>query len=108
MNRISPFRLLALLLCLTVVHGRLCATPCTDEPYGRAGDSTALHYFGETLVTVGGGPHTPFWLGANRDGRGAVDGHGPQLHVGLSRPTAAAYADFRPHWGGTVEVAVGS
>ena len=66
MHRISPFRLLALLLCLTVVHGRLCASPCADEPYGRSDDSAALHYFGETLVTVGGGSHSPFWLGANR------------------------------------------
>lgn len=100
---------LVLLFCLALCPARTAAAAEQDaDSLTTPTNSSSLHYFGETLLTVGSGAHTPFWLGAGRDGLAAVDGHAPVFRAGLSRPTAVAYPDFKPRWGFCVETALGA
>lgn len=91
----KSFALIVLGFLLSLCPTRAAATESVTDSLSSPADTPSLHYFGETLITMGSGGHSPFWLGAGRDGMTAVDGHGLVFRAGISRPTAVAYPDFR-------------
>ena len=104
----KSFALIVLGFLLSLCPTRTAAAKSLSDSLSSTADNPSLHYFGEALITMGSGDHSPFWLGAGRDGMTAVDGHGLVFRAGISRPTAVAYPDFRPRWGFCVETAFGA
>ena len=104
----KSFTLIVLGFLLSLCPTRAAATESLSDSLSSPADNPSLHYFGETQITMGSGDHSPFWLGAGRDGMTAVDGHGLVFRAGISRPTAVAYPDFHPRWGFCVETALGA